>query len=274
MKEFGTMVGNILSNAPQDVKSEIEKTKELFSISKHDALMDVINTMNEEVDEEGMEEVACDVCHGKGFITVYDEVTDWHKQIPCKCMRSRRALRFIDSQGLLADVKRCTFKTYEPYDKSTEEMMNSAKRFIVEMSGLLLCGQSGSGKSHLAYAVFGELVKRQYAPVWMRWIQESQDLKMMVGEDDYDRRIAKLQNADVLIIDDLFNLKPTEADIRLARIIIDHRYTNKLPIVVTTELTLGEINDYDDAIAGRLAEMCIVYQIGGKNHNYRMRNYL
>lgn len=273
MKAFGEMVGDILGNAPPEAIEGMRKTEELFSISKEQAIMEVIEAMNNEVDEEGMGEIPCDICHGKGFVTVYDEER-MHRQIPCKCMRSRRALRFVESQGLLADVKRCTFNSYEPYDTATKEMKEAAQRFITEMSGLLLCGQSGSGKSHLAYAVFGELVKRQYAPCWMRWIQESQDLKMMIGEDDYDRRVMKLQTSDVLIIDDLFNLKPTDADIRLARIIIDHRYTNKLPTVVTTELSLGEINDFDDAIAGRLAEMCIVYQIGGKNHNYRMRGYL
>jgi DNA replication protein DnaC len=274
MKEFGTMVSDILGNAPQEVRENIKQTKELYAISRKDAVLDVIEAMNTEVDEEGMKEIPCDICHGKGFITVYDEEKNWHKQIPCKCMRSRRALRFVDSQGLLPDVKRCTFATYQPYDKATTDMKEAAKRFLKEMNWLLLSGQSGSGKSHLAYAIFGDLVKHQYAPVWMRWIQESQDLKMSVGEEDYDKRIAKLQNADVLIIDDLFNLRPTEADIRLARIIIDHRYTNKLPTVITTELTLGEINDYDDAIAGRIAEMSIVYQIAGKQHNYRMRNYL
>ena len=253
---------------------DIETTKELYKHSRKEAVLDIVESMNAETDEEGMAEIPCDICHGKGFITVYDEARDWHKQVPCKCMRSRRALRYVESQGLLPDVKRCTFATYEPYDGPTREMKEAAQRFVMEMKGLILCGQSGSGKSHLAYAIFGELVKRQLAPVWMGWIQESQDLKMMIGEDDYEKRVKKLQTADVLIIDDLFNLKPTEADIRLARILIDYRYTNKLPTVVTTELTLGEINDYDDAIAGRLAEMCSVYQIGGKNHNYRMRNYL
>ena len=139
---------------------------------------------------------------------------------------------------------------------------------------LYLGGQSGSGKTHLAYSIFGKLVHRQKAPVWMRWIQDSQELKMMIGEDEYDKELMRLSTTEILFVDDFFNIVPTQADIRLARTIIDNRYSNDLSTIITSELKLAELNEYDDAIAGRIAEKATVFQIDGKNHNYRMRGYL
>lgn len=217
-----------------------------------------------------MEELPCEICHGKGHIDIYDPERMW-RQVECKCMKSRRALRYVKSLGLLDDVKKYNFDTFKAYDDPTKRMKAAAVEYAKHPGWLYLGGQSGSGKTHLAYAVFGSLVKQRRAPFWMRWIQDSQELKQIIGETEYDMQIAKLQKADVLIIDDFFNLPPTDADIRLARIIIDDRYANRRPTLITSELMIGEVEAYDDAIAGRIAEMGEVFQIAGKDHNYRMR---
>ena len=268
-------IQNTMRNIMQDAPSEMDAFAELIKTNRVEAIKDIVEAYNSETDEEGMKELPCDLCHGKGRIEIFNEEKQDREQIECKCMKARRALRFVTNLGLLKDVQKCSFESYEPYDDATRDMKQAALDYSnnFEDRWLFLGGQSGAGKTHLAYSIFGKMVKRSIAPVWMRWIQDSQDLKMMIGEDDYDREVKRLQTASVLIIDDFFNLTPTEADIRLARVIIDHRYTNKLPTIITTELTLGEIDNYDDAIAGRIAEMSVVYQIGGKNHNYRMRNF-
>ena len=270
MESFGTIVNRIVNtNAPPDAEDFQKRIEE----DKKRAILETIEEVNAEVDEEGMAELPCDICHGKGHIDIYDPERMW-RQVECTCMKARRALRYVVSLGLLEDVKKCSFDTYVPYDEATERMKAAAMEYVSKRNWLYLGGQSGSGKSHLAYAIFGALVKKMYAPVWMRWIQESQELKQIIGEPEYEQRVSKLQKADILIIDDFFNLPPTDADIRLARIIIDDRYTNNRPTVITTELALGEVEVYDDAIAGRIAEMATLFQIAGKDHNYRMRNVI
>lgn len=268
MESVKSAVSDIMRDAP----SEMEELKELYRQDKEKAILDVIASSNAEVSEEGMEELPCDKCHGKGFIDVYDPERVWWKQEECECMKSRRALRFVKSLGLLKDVQKCNFDSYIPYDEPTTEMKKTAMNY--KDGWLYLGGQSGAGKTHLAYSVFGRLVKRHKAPRWMRWIEDSQDIKMLIGdEEEFYRAVEPLAKAEILFIDDFFNITPTPADIRLARTIIDNRYSNDLQTIITSELTLAELDEIDDAIAGRIAEKATVFQISGNNHNYRMRNF-
>ena len=258
-------VEGIMQNAPPEM-AEFEK------LSKEEKIRIICEDENAIVNEEENARIPCDKCHGKGYYYIPD--TDWWKRVECGCMKARRALRYVEGLGLLKDVQRCNFDTYVPYDEPTTKMKEAAQNF--REGWLYLGGQSGSGKTHLAYSIFGKMVKKQKAPQWMQWIQESQELKMMIGEDEdgYNKEVSRLMNAEILFIDDFFNIEPTQADIRLARTIIDNRYSNDLMTIITSELTLAELNDYDDAIAGRIAEKATVFQISGNNHNYRMRNYL
>ena len=73
-----------------------------------------------------------------------------------------------------------------------------------------------------------------------------------------------LKKAEVLYIDDLFkggrdmdgNYKPpTPADINAAFEIINYRYNSPdLITIISSERILAELNDIDEAIAGRIAE--------------------
>lgn len=258
-------VGSIMANAP----SEMEEFEKLPLAEKIQSICDDENAL---IDEEGYARIPCDKCKGKGYFYEPDE--KWWKRVECECMSSRRALNYVERLGLLKDVQKCNFDTYVPYDEPTARMKETAQNF--RKGWLYLGGQSGSGKTHLAYSIFGRLVRQHKAPRWMAWIKESQELKMMIGEDEdeYNKEVERLMKCEILFIDDFFNIVPTQADIRLARTIIDNRYSNDLMTVFTSELTLADLNDYDDAIAGRIAEKATVFQIQGNNHNYRMRGYL
>ena len=87
---------------------------------------------------------------------------------------------------------------------------------------------------------------------------------------------SKYKNIEILLIDDLFKGGITEADIRIAFEIINHRYINKLPMMVSSELTIKEILSKDEAVGSRIYEMakgfiCEVKGNGTEN-NYRLRN--
>lgn len=273
MENITSVMRGIMKDAPQEVK----EFEELIKTDRTAAVKQMIEEFNAEVDEEGMEELACPMCHGKGVIEIFDNDIQNRRQMMCKCLKPRRALRYVKSLGLLKDVQKCSFDSYVPYDDVTEDMKKMAMDFVNDWEGkwLFLGGQSGAGKTHLAYACLGQMVKEYHAPKWMRWIQDSQKIKRLVtDEDEYDREVLPLQQCEILIIDDLFNKAPTEADIQLARTILDDRYCNDRCTIITSECFLGQINQYDDAIAGRIAEKSMVFQVRGDKHNYRMRNYL
>ena len=95
----------------------------------------------------------------------------------------------------------------------------------------------------------------------------------MLDDIYYRNQIGKYQNAKVLIIDDLFKGKITESDLNIIFEIINHRYFNGLPVVISSEKTEMDLLDIDEAIGSRIMEMCkgrmIVFE--GVDLNYRLR---
>lgn len=227
--------------------------------------------------EEGDNYVPCKRCHGKGFIYVQHGAT--YEKIPCVCADSRRALAYLERMGYLDAVKRCSFETFDAYDKVMKWVVDTCKSYAYYPEGwMFLGGQSGFGKTHLAFAMFGKLIKLHYSPKIMLWIEDSATIKAESGTPEYDRLVERYQDADVLIIDDLFNVKPSDADIKLARTILDVRYVNNLPTIITSEMMLDEMNEVDDAITGRIAERCeeghLIQIAQNPERNYRLRNCL
>ena len=82
----------------------------------------------------------------------------------------------------------------------------------------------------------------------------------------------KFKNAPVLFIDDFLKGKLTESDVNVVYEIVNYRYNNKLPVIISTEKTLDELINFDEAIASRLIEMCTGYIVvfAGKELNYRL----
>jgi len=269
MSSIQSIMGQIMESAPP----EIEEYK---SLPREEQLRILIKEYNEEVDEEGMAKVPCDICHGKGEVMTLTDTGDWWKTVPCKCAKSRRALEYVERMGLTELLKRSTFDKYIANDEVTTLLKNKATEYLRASNGewLYLGGQSGCGKTHLAMAVFGRLIHMRKAPKIMLWIQDSQRIKTLVtDEEEYNREVTPLMKADYLVIDDFFNTKPTEADIKLARNIIDYRYVNNLPTIITSELLMEELYGYDDALAGRIVEKCgdFCVQIAKDiRRNYRM----
>jgi DNA replication protein DnaC len=103
-----------------------------------------------------------------------------------------------------------------------------------------------------------------------------------VNDPQYNEDIHFYKTVDVLYIDDLFKTgrgvgkkaqMPTEADINLAFEIINSRSIQRKPTIISSESTIYEILNIDEAIGSRINKMCGVYcfNIGAKNtKNYRM----
>lgn len=88
----------------------------------------------------------------------------------------------------------------------------------------------------------------------------------MYSEERY-QYIASFSHYSLLIIDDLGIERSTEYAKEQVYAVIDERYKESLPLIITTNLTIGEIrnpeNVADARIYSRVLEMCIPVQVGG-----------
>lgn len=98
-------------------------------------------------------------------------------------------------------------------------------------------------------------------------------LKQNMMDEEYYRKVMnKFKRAKVLLIDDLFKGSISGSDVNIMFEIINYRYLNGLPVIVSCEKSIDEIISIDEAIGSRLYEMSCGYVVGfnGRRLNYRM----
>ena len=135
----------------------------------------------------------------------------------------------------------------------------------------MFMGQAGSGKTHLSLAIANELMENSVGVVYMSYREVITKLKQNMIDDVYYHRVmGKYKSARVLLIDDLFKGKITDSDINIVFELLNYRYFNKLPVIVSCELDVDGLLNIDEAIGSRLVEMCKVVEVKGKKLNYRM----
>ena len=214
----------------------------------------------------------CDKCKNKGYVAVviYNDLYKYYAEAlqPCKCMKVRGAINRLARSGLQAVVKKYTFDLYETPNPWQAKMKEAAIRFTKdpERRWFFVGGQSGAGKSHLCTAIAIQLLRGGQAVKYMLWRDEITRLKAQVNDSAlYDAAMRELKETDVLYIDDLFKTgkdelgrpkAPTAADVNAAFEILNYRYNNPaLTTIISTERTISELADIDEAIAGRIAEL-------------------
>jgi DNA replication protein DnaC len=142
-----------------------------------------------------------------------------------------------------------------------------------EANSLLLCGQVGAGKTHLGAACSMQLMGRGIPVVYMGYRDEMTSLKSkIIDEKAYSDTVNRFKTAKVLFIDDFIKGKTTESDVNIVYEIVNYRYNNHLPMIVSTEKLLEDLIVFDEAIGSRLIEMCRGYIVvfEGKKLNYRL----
>lgn len=198
----------------------------------------------------------------------------------CECMNKRRIVRLLNNSKL--NLRKYRLDGYHHSEKWQQSIYDGATSFLegVFGSSFFIGGQSGCGKTFICSAICIELVKRQSRKIeYMLWKEDSTYLKQIINDPkEYQPELDRFQKVEVLYIDDFFktgkNESPTTADVQLAFTILDYRYRNNMPTLISSEFTLGRINQIDAAIAGRIKEMCGDYTYSIKEDskkNYRMR---
>lgn len=150
----------------------------------------------------------------------------------------------------------------------------------------MLMGQAGGGKTHIVLAIGKALLERRMKALYMPYLEAIRELKANAMDDEYyNKLINRFKMAEVLIIDDLFKDKVkkgrltaelSETDMRHIYPILNYRYSNKLPTLISTECTPQMLIELDEALAGRILERCgKAYGIEFNNQcNYRLRQFI
>ncbi len=200
----------------------------------------------------------------------------------CECRKIRIAEDKLKASGVSEEFRKKRFENFN-YENSIESMeayvktKNYSKNFnIIKLSNnnsIMLLGQVGSGKTHLAMAVSNIMLDNSIGVIYMPYRSVITRIKQSVtDEENYQKEVNIYKNAEVLLIDDLFKGRITEADINIIYEIVDYRYFKNLPMIITTEKTIEDLVEIDEAIGSRLYEKSKNYiiEMKGKKLNYRI----
>ena len=221
----------------------------------------------------------CPKCRNKGLVMVVHE--DGSTAVrECSCMGFRKSLKRLERSGLQKLVGQCTFDGFHTPDPWQVRAKEKAQQYAADPAGrwFLAAGQPGSGKTHLCVAICRELMLRGLETRYMLWRDEIPAIKAAVNDtEEYQRLVEPLKRVPVLYIDDFFKAgrgqQPTVGDVNAAFEILNARYINReLVTVISTERTLPELLEIDEAVGSRIYERSkgSNLQLTGVEKNWRL----
>ena len=175
-------------------------------------------------------------------------------------------------------MKELTFEFFHPRgqiglgDKqanSLEVAFNQANHYARNLNGwLLLQGGYGCGKTHLAAAIANFAVEMGVPTLFLTVPDLLDMLRFSYDSEDttFENRFNEIRNASLLILDDFGTQNATGwAQEKLFQI-INYRYINKLSLVITTNLSLDDI---DARFRSRLSDRELVTDVRINAPDYR-----
>lgn len=127
----------------------------------------------------------------------------------------------------------------------------------------------GTGKSHLARAILLEMIqKHKISGLTVTVPNLMDDLRPGADEDRREEKLQTLKNIPLLVLDDLGAQKTTDWVTERIFVIINARYDELLPTIITSNVYLEELRKTPgwDRIVDRIAEMARPVEVVGKNY--------
>lgn len=227
-------------------------------------------------DETGYD---CKECNNKELIAFLKNGRMVFKQ--CECVKIRKNIRDMSRSGL-GKMNDKTLENYQDIEEWQTNIKAKATAFLKEPVGkwFFIGGQSGAGKTHIAKAITADFVQNGYSAKYLAWRKEVQRLNANINDDGGIKMLDEIYSASVLFIDDFLkssnNAPPSQGELNRAIDIIMARYEQKDNItIISSERTIGEIINFDQATGGRIAERAEGYVLNIASDikkNYRLKS--
>ena len=262
-------------------------------------------------EEEGLKlirtaEEVCPLCEGTGWKTLpaIPSAPRDRRVTRCDCQLRARAGALLAAARIPRRYEHCELASYTTDFPGAHPSLAfahlSASRFVQEYDprdgmGLLIIGKIGTGKTHLAVGITKDLISRGVACLFydyrelLKEIQNSYNTTVQTTELDVLRPVFE---TDVLVLDELGAVKPTEWVWDTVSLILNTRYNNNRTTIITTNFedqpsagangsvsparaatraeTLGDRSG--ERMRSRLHEMCRVIKMEGEDFRQKFRS--
>jgi len=217
----------------------------------------------------------CQICGGSGW--VIEEVNGRRQARRCRCQFARFSKAYLASSGIPVRYRRCRFRNYRPETAHQLRALKVCREFFLlhpfSEKGVLLYGPPGTGKTHLAAAVLRNVIEHKgLKGVFCDFRNLLIELRNSFSSNESTGEILDgVRKAPLLILDDVGAERNTEWAKEVLAEIVNYRYTQNLPTVITTNLRFdgfGEdsfVAKFDGRTESRLYDMCRIVKVEGND---------
>ena len=188
---------------------------------------------------------------------------------PCSvCASEARAAaeaERLHEQGAPANLLHCTFENWQAEDEQSAAHLATVRDFAAKGRGfLVLLGNVGTGKTHLAVAVMRQSKRALFVTQagLLRQLRES------YRNRETDDPVEQCQRTRLLVIDDIGLSAGGRDEFPMLHEILDYRYREYLPTILTGNLSWDAVRDIlGERLSDRLYESThAILTFGGQSH--------
>jgi len=226
--------------------------------------------------------LSCPICGGSGWIIGNNNGK--RKALRCRCQFENFKSTYLKSSGIPVRYKNCKFSNFQPETATQLRALKECEEFFYSFpfveKGLLLYGPPGTGKTHLAAATLRNVIfHKGLRGLFYDFRNLLIDIKSTFETSESSTEILEtVLKAPLLILDDVGAERNTDWAKDILSTIINYRYVNSLPTIITTNLRFDLSTDesfvakFDERTESRIYEMCKILKVDG--HDRRKENCL
>jgi len=163
------------------------------------------------------------------------------------CLAERKASRLMSESNMPERFAGCTFDTYEATTPKQTRVLDVCRDYAENFGTyrkqgrcLIMCGNPGTGKNHLATAIFKALRANRFTALR---VKASEYLDAYWGKEfaERDEWLHGMFRVDLLIIDEVEKASKTDNARNAMFRLIDGRYEAMLPTLVITNQSRAEL---------------------------------
>lgn len=198
-------------------------------------------------------EKVCPHCGGSGWKNTGSGIE--RRVTRCNCYFESQAARLLEFTQIPARYTQCTFSNYrtgvnDPLSKARLDVENWARQYPISRTGLILLGNSGVGKTHLACAALKVLVKKGFHCLFCDYRDLLKQIQNSYNPSVGTTELGLLQpifDSEVLLLDDLGAVRPSEWVWDTISLVLNNRYNSDKTTLITSNFIDGPAAEAEGA---------------------------